>query len=410
MQKHTSNLTPIDEALKTLLTQMTVTSSVESVPLACALTRVLVADQYAAIDVPGHDNSAMDGYAIAAIALQEGQAQFEVTQRIPAGKVGTALLPGTAARIFTGAPLPLGADTVVIQENCEESAGRVRILQAPDAGENIRKAGADVRKGELLFKAGHRLRAPDIGMLAAVGIPSVDVRRPLRVALLTTGDELARLGDKLESGQIYNSNFYTLAALIRELGHEPVDCGIVEDTLEATEQALLRAAQTSDCIISSGGVSAGEEDHVRKALQRVGVLALWKLAIKPGKPFAFGEVLNKPFFGLPGNPVSAFVTFSLLVRPCLQRMAGLRTEADLPWELPVDFEMRESGERQEYLRVVRRRSVSGDTVLQLAGSQSSGVLSTVSIADGLAVLPPFTCLKKGDKLRFIPLSEIVGQV
>lgn len=410
MQKTPSQLTPIAQALESLLTQMPVSQASESVTLDAALNRILAADQYAFINVPGYDNSAMDGYAIAAQALNEGQTLFDISQRIPAGKQSEPLLSGSAARIFTGAPMPPGADTVVIQEDCEEIAGQVRVLQAPIAGENVRRAGADVSKGSLLFAAGHRLRAPDIGMLAAVGLSSVEVKKPLRVALLTTGDELARLGDALKPGQIYNSNLYTLSALVRGLGHEPVDCGIVQDTLEATEQALILAAQTSDCIISSGGVSAGEEDHVRKALERVGELSLWKLAIKPGKPFAYGHMGGKPFFGLPGNPVSAFVTFALLVRPCLQRMAGALETEEVIWELPVDFDIRESGERQEYLRVVCRSNASGQTLLQLAGSQSSGVLSTVSHADGLAVLPPFTTVSAGDKLRFIPLSEIVGQV
>lgn len=405
-----STLTPIEVALDTLLSRMPVLAESEVIPLDAALNRVLAQDQYAEINVPGLDNSAMDGYALAAQSLSATHAQFKVSQRIPAGSLGEPLTPNTVARIFTGAPLPAGADTVVIQENCEESEGWVRILTAPSAGENVRKAGADVSAGSLLFGAGHRLRAPDIGLLAAVGIASVEVRRPLRVALLTTGDELARLGESLAPGQIYNSNYYTLASLIRGLGHEPVDCGIVADSLEATEKALLQAAQSSDCVISSGGVSAGEEDHVRNALERVGELALWKLAIKPGKPFAYGQLAEKPFFGLPGNPVSAFVTFALLVRPCLQRMAGVQVPELPHWEVPVDFEVSVSGERQEYIRVLRRVNKQGETVLSLAGSQSSGVLSAVSQADGLAVLPPHTLLTKGDKLRFIPLSEIVGQV
>jgi molybdopterin molybdotransferase len=405
-----STLTPIDVALETLLSRMPLLAESENIPLDAALNRVLAKDQRAEIDVPGHDNSAMDGYALAAQSLSAGHNRFEVSQRIPAGCVGATLMPGTVARIFTGAPLPAGADTVVIQENCEESEGWVRVLTSPNFGENVRRAGADVSAGSLLFSVGHRLRATDIGLLAAVGISSVEVRRPLKVALLTTGDELARLGEPLAPGQIYNSNFYTLASLIRGLGHEPIDCGIVADTLEATEKALMLAAQTSDCVISSGGVSAGEEDHVRKALERVGELTLWKLAIKPGKPFAYGQLAAKPFFGLPGNPVSAFVTFALLVRPCLQRMAGVQVQEVPYWEVPVDFEVLVSGDRQEYIRVLRRVSEQGETVLSLAGSQSSGVLSTVSHADGLAVLPPHTRLVKGDKLRFIPLSEIVGQV
>ena len=405
-----SALTSIDTALAQLLSRMAAVTDREEVALPRALHRVLAETSHAAIDVPGHANSAMDGYAVNSQTLARGQYRLRVTQRIPAGRVGQALAIGSAARIFTGAPIPPGADAVVMQENCSVEGDEIVVMQAVEAGENVRRAGSDVERGTLLFEAGHRLRAPDIGVLAGVGRETVVVCRPLRVAVLTTGDELVRPGEPLQTGQIYNSNFYMLSTLVQGLGHDVVDCGIVADSLDSTVQALLAAAANADCIISSGGVSAGEEDHVRTALARIGELSLWKLAIKPGKPFAFGQLEGKPFFGLPGNPVSAFVTFALLVRPCLQRLGGARDHAPLQLQLTADFDLPVSGIRQEYLRVCCATDAQGETVLRLAGSQSSGVLSSVSHADGLAIVPPLSAVQRGDKLRFMPLSEIVGQV
>lgn len=403
-----TTLTPIDQALTQILAGLSPVVGQESVPISAALNRVLAQSIHAPIAVPGYDNSAMDGYAINSSDLRAGNKQFAISQRIIAGSVGQALKRTTAARIFTGAPLPEGADAVVMQENCRVEGDNVSVEIPVESGENVRRAGADVQKGELLFPAGHRLRAPDIGMLAGVGLQTLSVGRALRVAILTTGNELVRPGQALKAGQIYNSNFYTVSSLLQGLGHEVLDCGIVTDTLHATEQALLAAAQSADCIISSGGVSVGEEDHVRNALQNVGELSFWKLAIKPGKPFAFGTIANKPFFGLPGNPVSAFVNFVLVLRPCLARLSGLIEPPTIPWHLPAGFEIETTGERQEYLRVKCVHSAQSAPILQLSGSQSSGVLSSVSHSDGLAIVPPKTTVKRGDLLRFLPLSEIVG--
>ena len=403
-----TTLTPIEQALPQILASLTPVVGQESVSIGAALHRVIAQSIHAPIAVPGYDNSAMDGYAINSADLNAGIKQFPVSQRIIAGSVGQALQRATAARIFTGAPLPDGADAVVMQENCRVEKDTVVVEVPVESGENVRRAGADVKQGELLFPEGHRLCAPDIGMLAGVGLQTLSVKRALRVALLTTGNELVRPGQSLKTGQIYNSNFYTVSSLLHGLGHEVLDCGIVTDTLQATEQALLAAAQSVDCIISSGGVSVGEEDHVRNALQNVGELSFWKLAIKPGKPFAFGSIENKPFFGLPGNPVSAFVNFVLVLRPCLARLSGLIEPPAIPWHLPADFEMDTTGVRQEYLRVRCVHSAQSAPVLQISGSQSSGVLSSVSHSDGLAIVPPKTAVKRGDLLRFLPLSEIVG--
>ncbi len=403
-----ARLTPVDEALTRLLADMEVVAGTETVAIKRSLNRVLAAAVDAPISVPGYDNSGMDGYALDSTAPQD--VPLRVSQRIAAGSEGEALAKGTVARIFTGAPLPPGADAVVMQENCVRDGDELRILQRVAAGENVRRAGSDVQRGARLFEAGHRLRAPDVGMLAGVGMAWVEVRAPLRVALLTTGNELVRPGQVLAPGQIYNSNFYTLRALLRSLGHEILDCGIVPDSLAATEEALRAAAENTDCIISSGGVSAGEEDHVRHALERAGELTLWKLAIKPGKPFACGRIAGKPFFGLPGNPVSAIVNFALIVKPCLERLGGVRVEPPIPWKLPAGFTLPESGVRQEYLRVRVDRESEGMPALRLTGNQGSGILSSVSHCDGLAVVPPHTAVSVGDWLRFIPLSEIVGPV
>ncbi len=403
-----ARLTPVDEALTRLLADMAVVAGTETVAIKRSLNRVLAEAVDAPISVPGYDNSGMDGYALDSTAPQD--VPLRVSQRIAAGSEGEALAKGTVARIFTGAPLPPGADAVVMQENCVRDGDELRILQRVAAGENVRRAGSDVQRGARLFEAGHRLRAPDVGMLAGVGMAWVEVRAPLRVALLTTGNELVRPGQVLAPGQIYNSNFYTLRALLRSLGHEILDCGIVPDSLAATEEALRAAAENTDCIISSGGVSAGEEDHVRHALERAGELTLWKLAIKPGKPFACGRIAGKPFFGLPGNPVSAIVNFALIVKPCLERLGGVRVEPPIPWKLPAGFTLPESGVRQEYLRVRVDRESEGMPAMRLTGNQGSGILSSVSHCDGLAVVPPHTAVAVGDWLRFIPLCGIVGPV
>jgi molybdopterin molybdotransferase len=274
------------------------------------------------------------------------------------------------------------------------------------AGENVRRQGADVRQGSVLLQAGHRLRPQDIGLLAATGQATVMVGKRPRVALMTTGDELVEPGLVLRPGQIYNSNVYTLAALLRVLGIDPIMAGQVPDSLEQTEAALRDAAAQADCIITSGGVSAGEEDHVRTALQRCGELAIWKLALKPGKPFAYGKIDNTLLFGLPGNPVSAFVTFLLLVRPALLAMMGA-SHCSLPERSErAGFSLPESGERQAYLRVCLHGD-GGDRHLQLLPDQSSGVLSSVSRADGLVVIPAVTPVAAGDQLRFLSFSDIV---
>ncbi|MEX2334126.1 MAG: gephyrin-like molybdotransferase Glp, partial [Pseudohongiella sp.] len=316
-----NSLMPVDAALTRLLDDARLRIAPETVALSQADARVLLRDVVAGCDVPPWDNSAMDGYAVDSRALHI-DTSLMVSQRIPAGTAPGALVPGSAARIFTGAPMPDGADAVVMQENCRAEGDRVFVSKPVVPGENVRRQGADVPLGSVLLRAGHRLRPQDVGLLAATGQSSVLVGKRPRVALMATGDELIEPGQPLRPGQIYNSNAYMLAAMLRVLGIDPIDIGRVPDSLAETEAALRRTAQQVDCIITTGGVSAGEEDHVRAALQRCGRLTLWKLALKPGKPFAYGQIDNTVLFGLPGNPVSAFVTFLLLVRPALLAMMG----------------------------------------------------------------------------------------
>lgn len=403
------SLTPIDTALEQLVLLLPLITEKESVPLVQAAGRVLADDCVSPIDVPPHCNSAMDGYAVNSADLGSADIQLKITQRIAAGEVGVHLKSGEAARIFTGAPVPEGADAVVMQENCQVGGDVLSVLQPHvRPGENLRQAGDDIQAGAMILGQGHRLKPQDIGMLASIGLESVSVTRRLRVSLLTTGDELVQPGTKLKAGQIYNSNYFTLHTLLEGLQVEVLDCGIVADDYEGTRQALTAAAAASDCVITTGGVSVGEEDHVKAVVEKEGELQLWKLAIKPGKPLACGKIAKTQFFGLPGNPVSAFVTFALVVRPCLLRMLGARQTAPNTFRVAAGFTASESAERQEYLRCQLAQDADGVASLQALRNQSSGVATSLSQADGLGIVPPYTAVTIGDSLEFIPFSELLN--
>ena len=375
--------------------------------------RVLAQDVVSKLEVPPQDNSSMDGYALRCADIAPGRA-LPVSQRIPAGSQGTPLQAGTVARIFTGAPIPPGADAVVMQEDCLEvngtdpSAPAIQVQTQAQVGQWIRRRGEDVMHGATVLHSGLRLGPAALGMAASVGLADLQVACKPRVALFSTGDELVMPGtvapQDMPAGTIYNSNRFFLAALLRRMGCELTDMGIVPDRLDATVQALRDAAQAHDLVLTSGGVSVGEEDHIKPAVQQLGHLDLWQIAIKPGKPFAHGRVGDAHFIGLPGNPVSSFVTFLLLVRPFLLRMQGVQDVALPRLALRADFDWPRPDRRQEFLRV--RRNAAGG--LDLFPNQSSGVLTSVVWGDGLVDNPPGRSIARGDTVHFIGLSDLMG--
>jgi molybdopterin molybdotransferase len=374
---------------------------------------VLAVAQASTINVPSADNTQMDGYAVRAADCASGGATLTVTQRIPAGQVGQFLAPGNAARIFTGAMIPEGADAVVMQEQCEAStAGVVTVRHAPKAGEWIRRTGEDITAGSVILAAGTRLRSQEMGLAASVGLASLPVYRKLRVAVFFTGDELVMPGEapggQLAPGAIYNSNRFTLRALLENLGCSLTDFGIVPDTLAATRETLRNAARENDLIITSGGVSVGEEDHIKPAVEAEGRLNMWQIAVKPGKPLAFGEVSREGgsafFLGLPGNPVSSFITFLLFVRPFILRLQGVGgAGAPRSYAMRADFNWSRAERRNEFLRV--RTNAAGG--LELFPNQGSGVLTSTVWGDGLVDNPPGQTIAAGDIVRFIPFSELL---
>lgn len=409
-------LQSLDEALAQLLAAVRPLGRVEAVPTQAALGRVLAADVVSGLAVPPADNSAMDGYAIRIADLGGADPVLPVSQRVPAGVVGTELQPGTAARIFTGAQMPAGADAVVMQEQCEalpdasgQGLGSVRIKAEVHLGQNIRRRGEDVQQGAVVLSTGTRMTATAMGLAASVGAATLQVARPVRVALFSTGDELAMPGEPLRPGAIYNSNRFTLRGLLQGLGCEIVDLGLVPDRLEATRAALREAAASADLILTSGGVSVGEEDHLRPAVQLEGELKQWQLAIKPGKPFAFGSVRRESgsaawFMGLPGNPVASLVTFVLLVRPAILKMLGAAAQAPRSYVLRADFDWPRADRRREFLRA-RVNEAGG---LELFANQGSGVLTSTVWGDGLVDVPPSQPIAAGQLVRFLPFSELMS--
>jgi len=404
----------LDDALDRLLASVEGGPDAEDVATLDADGRVLAQDVVSRLTVPPLDNSAMDGYAVRVADCPIAGTELPVSQRIPAGSVGGPLAAGTAARIFTGAPVPEGADAVVMQEDAEslQDGARVRIRIIPRTGLAIRRAGEDIACGSVILTRGERLTPAGTGLAAAVGLERLRVARAPRVALFSTGDELVSLGsvppEAMKPGAIYNSNRFFLRALLARLGCQVMDLGIVPDSLSATVQALREAAAANDVILTSGGVSVGEEDHVKPAVQQLGALDLWQIAIKPGKPFAHGHIGRAGggtahFIGLPGNPVSSFVTFVLLVRPFLLKFQGVTRLEPPGFPMRADFSLAKADRRREFLRV--RRNAAGG--LDLFANQSSGVLTSMQWADGVIDHPAGATISAGDTVRFIPLSELM---
>ena len=363
-----------------------------------AAGRTLVSDLIAPIDVPPADNSAMDGYAIRYGDWSDARTAIPLSQRVTAGSVPSGLKPGSAARIFTGAEMPPGADTVVMQEYCEEADGAVRILKLPVSGANIRRRGQDLCNGQKVLSAGQRLRAQDLGLAASLGIARVEVYRRLRVAVLSTGDELLKPGEDIQPGQIYNSNRYTMISQLAAWGFDVVDLGIARDEPGAVTEMMLQAAGQADVIMSSGGVSVGEEDHVRSVVESLGAIDLWRIAVKPGKPFAFGQVGGVPFIGLPGNPVSVFVTLLVIARPYLFACQGMTETTVNPVRHTALFDKKASL-REDYLRVR-----ATDAGVELFPNQSSGVLFSTTWGDGLVRQKVGEEITEGALVDFLPYA------
>ena len=413
-----------EQGFEQVMAHAAITSHHELVPLDDALGRIAASTQYSVIDVPGYDNSAMDGYAVRSneVALDSS---YCVSQRIAAGEAPQALTERSIARIFTGAMVPSGADAIILQEDAvvdlnsdshakNKSDLNVRFTELPRAGQHIRLSGQDIKKGAVVVEQGRRLTSGDIGLLASVGIAELSCYVPVKVAFFSTGDELKDPGETLLAGQIYNSNRYFLAARIKELGAIPVDLGCCPDTEAATREYLISASEQADCIVTTGGMSVGEEDYVRQQVESLGSILFWKLAIKPGKPVAFGDIKGTPFFGLPGNPVSSFVTFHLLMRPWLLKTMGYADSRAVDLSISslgavaakATFDWHNRGKRLDFLRGLATINSVGEITVDLYQNQSSGVLSSIAQCNVLIPVQPNQQWQAGDACQVIALSAL----
>lgn len=390
----------VEQAKDKILDGEVSVADVENVVTLYAAGKIAAEDIVSSINVPPLDNSQMDGYAVNVEDFSIGQLRFQISQKIFAGHVGTPLKRGTCVRIFTGAPLPEGANAVIPQEEVLEEDGYAIFKEQPKKGRFVRKAGCDIKQGDVVLKKGDRLTPPAMGLVASVGVSNLKVYKAIRVALFFTGDELSMPGEELVKGGIYNSNRFILRGFLHQLGCEVVDYGNIPDTKEATRSAFIKAAEKSDLIITSGGMSVGDADYIKGAVEELGELQMWKIAVKPGKPVAKGRIFGIPFIGLPGNPVSGLVTFLLFAQPLILRLSG-RSEVNVKtYHLPTNFDYH-CGDRREFIRV--RRNTEGQ--LENYRTQNSAVLSSCTWADGLADIAANKDLKKGDLVTYIPFSE-----
>jgi molybdopterin molybdotransferase len=398
-----------DDALQQLIAKVFPKQKLTRKALLDSFGEVLAESQRSTIDVPQSDNSAMDGYALNSSDLAEtGETELSVSQRIAAGQAAEPLQPGTAARIFTGAPIPAYADVVIMQEQVQLDGDSIRFDIKPESGSNIRPAGNDIRSGDTILQKGCRLRPQDIGLAASVGLESLPVFEKIRVGMFLSGDELVEPGMPLTAGKIYDSNRYTLQGLLHALGCEVIDLGLVGDTLQETKSAMLNAAQQADLVVTSGGVSVGEEDHVRIAIEQLGELHLWRLRIKPGKPLAFGEINSTPFIGLPGNPVSVFATFCLFVCPLIKTLQGRPWQKPIAVQVAAGFDWQKPDSRREFLRARLEPGDDQTPVAQIYPNQDSGVLSSAVWGQGFVEIAEGQTLKAGDKVDYLSFDQLLS--
>jgi len=403
------SLMSADDALSFLIDSASVTAMTEAVSLDDSLGRILASDIHSTINVPGFDNSAMDGYTIALNDNQVAQENlsFDVVDRIAAGSTGNDLKIGNAARIFTGAPIPNGANTVVMQEECtlSEDKSQITVKRAINLNENIRPTGNDILKDNVILSSGRQIKPQDISLAASVGVGELVVFKKIKVGVFFTGDELVEPGNPLTPGKIYNSNRYALVALLKQVGCDVINLGNIEDKLDATCEALEALESQCDLIMTTGGVSVGEEDHVKPAVEKLGELNLWKIRMKPGKPLAYGKVKQTPFIGLPGNPVSSFVTFCIFSLPFIKKMQGNSNYESKILKVKTNFDCKRAKPRREYARV--RIDHSTETPLaNLFPKQGSDVMSSVVWADGIIEIPENTTFETGTILNYYSMSEL----
>lgn len=407
----TDKLIPYEIALQNLLYHAVSVEEVETVNLIDSLNRIVAADVQSSINVPPADNSAMDGYAIqiSDVRVPTGEkTRLKVTQRIPAGDTGVQLETATAARIFTGAPIPSGADAVIMQEQVECDDDIMSFSTEVRPGQNIRYAGEDIMQDDVVLRKGYKLRAQEMGLAASIGCHELLLKRIVRVGIFFTGDELVEPGKPLSPGKIYDSNRYTLRGLLQSMDCEIIDLGIVGDTLEQTQQALVKATEKADLVITSGGVSVGEEDYVRVALEQLGELFMWRLNIKPGKPLAFGKVKDTAFIGLPGNPVSAFTTFCLFVCPFIKKIQGRTEMLAQSSTVIAAFDWPKPDKRREFVRSRLQHDGKNRRKAYIFPHQGSGVLTSTSWADGLVVVEENQTIKAGDLVEYLSFRDILG--